>query len=57
MPKDVVNKLKRETVVTSLSQNMHINNIENVLKEFRSENIDVVVLKGLVIREMCIRDR
>ena len=50
MPKDVVNKLKRETVVTSLSQNMHINNIENVLKEFRSENIDVVVLKGLVIR-------
>lgn len=44
-------QLKRSTFNTGIGQLRHIKNLSNVFSKFNEENIPVIVLKGLVVRE------
>lgn len=49
--KELIKKWKLDTFYTGVNQLRHINQVEKIIKKFNEENIRVIVLKGLVIRE------
>jgi hypothetical protein len=49
--KNKLDSWKREVFYSGINQINHINTVEKVLKEFSSNSIPVIVLKGLVVRE------
>lgn len=49
--KELINKWKASTFYTGIGQLKHINQVEKIIKKFNEENVRVIVLKGLVIRE------
>lgn len=52
MPNELLNSWKKEVFMSGLTQQRHMSEMENVLMEFNKANIDVLVLKGLVIRDL-----
>lgn len=50
--KEILKQWKRDTLFTGVYQLEHIRQISKVLKVFNKENIPVIVLKGLVVREI-----
>ena len=54
--KNIDNKLlevwKKETFMSGVGQLRHINNVSEFLCEFNKQNIPVIILKGLVIRDL-----
>lgn len=52
IPSELLNQWKKEVFMSGVTQQRHMKEIENVLIEFNKENIDVLVLKGLVIRDL-----
>ena len=50
IPSDIINEFKKYTFFTASHQIRHIKNIEEVLNLFHKNNIQTVVLKGLVVR-------
>lgn len=52
IPEDVLNLWKRDVFFSGITQQHHINEIENILAEFNNEKIEVLVLKGIVIRDL-----
>ena len=52
IPSELLNSWKKEVFMSGVTQQRHMKEMENVLKEFNKENIDVLVLKGLVIRDL-----
>ena len=49
---ELLNSWKKEVFMSGVTQQRHMKEMENVLKEFNKGNIDVLVLKGLVIRDL-----
>lgn len=49
--KELIKKWKLDTFYTGVNQLRHINQVEKIIKKFNEENIRVIILKGLVIRE------
>lgn len=49
--KESLEQWRRDTILTGVSQIQHIRQMSKVLKMFNKENIPVIVLKGLVVRE------
>lgn len=49
---NIINSWKKDVFLESLRQSNHIKVISKVLKEFNKSNIPVIVLKGLVIRNL-----
>ena len=49
--KELIKKWKLDTFYTGINQIRHINQVEKIIKKFNEENIRVIILKGLVIRE------
>ena len=49
--KDVINKLKKFTFYSAIRQSNHIKATAEILQLFNENNIPVIVLKGLVVRE------
>lgn len=52
IPNELLNLWKKEVFMSGITQQCHMKEMENVLKEFNKANIDVLVLKGLVIRDL-----
>ena len=52
IPNELLNLWKKEVFISGLTQQRHMSEMENVLMEFNKANIDVLVLKGLVIRDL-----
>ena len=52
IPKELLNLWKKKVFMSGITQQNHMKQIERVLKEFNGVNIDVLVLKGLVIRDL-----
>lgn len=52
IPEDLLKIWKKEVFMSGITQQRHMKEMENVLKEFNKANIDVLVLKGLVIRDL-----
>lgn len=52
IPEDLLKIWKKEVFISGITQQRHMKEMENVLKEFNKANIDVLVLKGLVIRDL-----
>ena len=50
IPSDIINDFKKQTFFSSSFQLKHINNISEVLRLFHKNDIETVVLKGLVVR-------
>lgn len=50
--KELLDLWKRETFLSGVNQLNHINNVSEFLAEFNKENIQVIVLKGIVIRNL-----
>lgn len=50
--KTTLEQWKRDTIFTGVRQSNHIKQIARVLEKFNHENIPVIVLKGLVVREL-----
>lgn len=50
--KEILDDLKKRTFQSGIGQLNHMKAVSNVLTEFNKENISVLVLKGLVIRDM-----
>ena len=48
---DKVNELKKEVFFTGVTQISNMSKLEIVFNEFSKENVPVIVLKGLVVRE------
>ena len=49
--KEIIDKLKRTTLYSAIGQSNHIKTTAEILKLFNENNIPVIVLKGLVVRE------
>ena len=49
---DVLQEQKRNTLNTIMSQSSHVKLVSNVLEEFNKNNIPVIALKGLYVREL-----
>lgn len=49
---DILNQWKKETILTGVSQINHVNTVGYILSKFNKENIPVIVLKGLVVRDL-----
>lgn len=52
IPEELLKLWKKEVFMSGVIQQNHIKNIEQLLYSFNKENIDVLVLKGLVIRDL-----
>lgn len=52
IPSELLNLWKKEVFMSGITQQRHMKEMENVLKEFNKADIDVLVLKGLVIRDL-----
>ena len=50
IPSDIINDFKKQTFFSSSFQLKHINTISEVLRLFHKNDIETVVLKGLVVR-------
>lgn len=50
--KDLLEKWKKDTFKSGISQVNHINQVSDVLNIFNKNNIPVIVLKGLVVRDL-----
>lgn len=50
--KELLRIWKKDTFISGVSQLRHINNVSEFLGEFNKQNIPVIVLKGLVIRDL-----
>lgn len=48
----VFNDVKKNTIITAFQQINHIQQLEKVFKEFKENNLVVVGLKGIVVREL-----
>lgn len=46
------NDVKKNTIITALQQIKHIQQLEKVFKEFNDNNVVIVGLKGIVLREL-----
>lgn len=49
---DIYEKLKKDTLFSAMYQKKHIGRISEIFKKFEIENIDIIALKGLVVREL-----
>ena len=49
---ELLNDLKKTTFFSDVQQLNHIKEVSRILNRFKNENIDVLVLKGLVIRDL-----
>ena len=49
--KDIIDKLKKITFYSAIRQSNHIKRTAEILKLFNENNIPLIVLKGLVVRE------
>lgn len=49
---ELINLWKKKTFISGVGQLRHIKNVSEFLSEFNKENIPVIVLKGLVIRNL-----
>ena len=49
---EILNDLKKTTFYSGVQQLNHIKEVSRILKRFQNESIDVLVLKGLVIRDL-----
>ncbi|MDF2505649.1 nucleotidyltransferase family protein [Clostridium sp.] len=47
--------IKKNTIITALQQINHVRQLEKVFKEFNDNNVVVVGLKGIVVRELYAR--
>lgn len=52
LSKDELNKWKKSTFFTVIGHIAHYNQVGKMLEKFNGKNIDVIVLKGLVVREL-----
>ncbi len=52
LEKESIEQWKKDTFFTALSQMKHMKRFGDVLKEFNNKGIDVLVLKGLIVREL-----
>lgn len=52
IPSEMLNLWKKEVFMSGITQQCHMKEMENVLKEFNKANIDVLLLKGLIIRNL-----
>lgn len=52
IPSELLNLWKKEVFMSGVTQQHHMKEMGRVLQVFNKENIDVLVLKGLVIREL-----
>lgn len=52
LSKEKLEEWKRNTFLTGVNQISHYNQVGKVLEYFNEKNIDVIVLKGLVVREL-----
>lgn len=52
IPDDLLNLWKKEVFMSGVIQQHHIKEVEKILNSFNEENIEVLVLKGLVIRDL-----
>ncbi len=52
LSKDELNKWKKSTFFTGIGHIAHYNQVGKMLEKFNEKNIDVIVLKGLVGREL-----
>ncbi|HBI6897034.1 TPA: nucleotidyltransferase family protein [Clostridium perfringens] len=52
LSKDELNKWKKSTFFTGIGHIAHYNQVGKMLEKFNGKNIDVIVLKGLVVREL-----
>ena len=52
IPEDLLNLWKKEVFMSGITQQRHMKEVESILCEFNEANIDVLVLKGLVIRDL-----
>ncbi|WP_434798713.1 nucleotidyltransferase domain-containing protein [Terrisporobacter vanillatitrophus] len=52
IPEDLLNFWKKEVFISGVTQQQHIKEVEKILHNFNEENIEVLVLKGLVIRDL-----
>lgn len=48
---DILNEWKKEVFYSGINQQNHIHKVGDVLKKFNENDIPVIVLKGLVVRE------
>lgn len=48
----ILEKWKRETIMTAIYQSQNLRQVENLIQKFNERNIPLIVLKGLVIREL-----
>ncbi|MGL5244230.1 MAG: nucleotidyltransferase domain-containing protein [Sarcina sp.] len=49
---ELLENLKKKTILTAFSENSHVNTVATVLNIFQENNIPVIVLKGLVVRDL-----
>ncbi|MEG2017873.1 MAG: nucleotidyltransferase family protein [Clostridium sp.] len=49
---EILKEWKREIFYSGINQQNHIRQVGTILEEFNSNNIPVIVLKGLVVREL-----
>lgn len=52
IPEDLLNLWKKEVFISGVTQQNHIKEVEEILHNFNEENIEVLVLKGLLIRDL-----
>lgn len=52
---DIIEEWKKEVFFSNMIQIKHINQINHVLKKFNEQGIEVLVLKGLVLRNLYLK--
>ena len=52
LSREELNQWKKSTFFTGVGQISHYNQVGKLLEKFNEENIDVIVLKGLVVRDL-----
>ncbi len=52
MNSEILNYLKKTTFFSGVQQLNHIKEVSRILQRFQNEQIDILVLKGLVIRDL-----
>ena len=52
IPYELLNEWKREVIFSGMNQQRHVKQSARILQLFNEENIDVIILKGMVLREL-----
>ena len=52
IPQNLLNSWKQDVFISGVTQQNHIKEVESILHIFNEANIDVLVLKGLIIRDL-----